>query len=278
MSLSFASVRVLLCAALFFFASVPLGAQAAAHQEIPAPSAQNPSPTSGPAPIPMEQEGHHHLVFQNAYVKVFYVEIPAHDSTLYHHHDLPYLSLPPPPPLAEAPSSTARGRAPTEHSAPSGPRVSYALGGFSHTVTNSRDVTLRNIAVELVRPQGTARNRCEQVIRDQPLGDCDGPVPWSSKEPLSRSGRHTLFETDEITVEQWDVGPDAKIAPADMRLSTLLGGMQGIVNVILNGDARPVPQAGLIWLLSGSKTALETEKDSPGHFVTIVFKDSALKQ
>src|SRR5690242_15324413 len=57
--------------------------------------AQNPGPTSQRAPISMEQEHHHHLEFENSYVRVFFVEIPAHESTLFHRHDFPYLSVPP---------------------------------------------------------------------------------------------------------------------------------------------------------------------------------------
>jgi hypothetical protein len=214
----------------------------------------------------MEEEHHHHLDFENAYIKAFYVEILPHEPTLYHRHDLPYISLPPPP-LDDAPAPPSGGPA------PSSPRVGYMAGGFSHTVTNSRDVPLRNVAIELVRPQGTLRNRCEQVIRDQPLGECQKPTLDDSLVSVA----YPLFETDEVAVEYWDIKPGEAVRAADSRLSTLVGGLDGVANVILNGDARPVPQAGLVWLLAGSKTTFETGKNSPGHFVTIVFKDSALK-
>jgi len=216
----------------------------------------------------MEEEQHHHLVFQNAYVRVFYVEIPAHESTLYHRHDLPYVSLPPPPsPDAPPPAAAPNGRP-----MPSGPRVSYALGGFSHAVNNTSDVTLRNIAIELLRPQGNARNRCARIVREQSLGDCDELITKSGLTSLSHK---TLFETDEIIAQDWEIGPDEKTWPADEKLSSLVGGMSGIVNVIVNGDAQAIPQAGLVWLLPGSKTALEAGKDTAGHFITITFKDSA---
>src|SRR5689334_22682232 len=57
--------------------------------------AQNPRQSSQRAPISMEQEHHHHLEFENSYVRVFFVEIPSHESTLFHRHDFPYLSVPP---------------------------------------------------------------------------------------------------------------------------------------------------------------------------------------
>jgi len=215
----------------------------------------------------MEEEGHHHLVMENAYIRAFFVEIPPHESTLYHRHDLPYVSLPPPP-LANGPSTPVASNA---RPSPSGPRVSYALGGFSHTVNNTAEVTLRNIAIELLRPQGPARNRCAEIVRGQPLGDCDKPA---SADPAGTS-HYALFETDEIVVEDWEIAPGATISPADAHLSTLVGGLSGIEEVTAKGDSRLAPQAGLVWLLAGSKTTLKSGP-SGGHFVTITFRDSGL--
>src|ERR1039458_375913 len=94
---------------IYFFAVVVVFAVSVAAQA-PAPSA---------IPIPMRDEGHHHLVFENSYVHVFFVEIPAHETTLLHHHDLPYISVPPGSAYAVPSPSRAAG-AP---SAPYTPRV-----------------------------------------------------------------------------------------------------------------------------------------------------------
>ncbi len=234
-------------------------------------AAQTPQPAqpSGPAEITVEEEGYHHLVFQNAYVKVLYVEIPAHESTLYHRHDLPYVSFPPPPLADASPSQSADGR-----SLPPGPRVSYAVGGFSHVMNNTSDVALRNIAIELLRPQGTVRNRCAEILRGQPLENC---VTVRTTKPESGdfvSSVKTLFETDEISVSEWEIAPGSTISPADARASMLVGGMNSIVDVTGGGDSRMVPQAGVIWLLADSKASLTSAPDASGHFTVIRFKDS----
>src|SRR5258708_19319738 len=44
-----------------------------------------------PAAVPITKESHHHLVFENSYVRVFRVSVPAHDATLLHQHDVPYV-------------------------------------------------------------------------------------------------------------------------------------------------------------------------------------------
>lgn len=204
----------------------------------------------------MEQEHHHHLVFENSYVKAYYVEIPAHDSTLYHRHDLPYVSLPLPS-AANAP--------------PGGPRVGYMAAGFSHTVSNPTGVPLRNVAIELVRPQGSARNRCAEAVRGQPLNNCDKPASPAPSLPL----HYALFETDEILVQYWELGRNSAITPADARLDILVGGLTGITEVDAASRSPLAAQAGLLWLPAGSDTIFKTGTKSGGHFVTITFKDSA---
>lgn len=216
----------------------------------------------------MEQEQHHHFVFENAYVRAFFVEIPAHDAALYHRHDLPYVNLPPPGDDSSAARRAANG------TTAAGLRVSYSAGSFSHAVSNSSDTALQNVAVELLRPQGSVRNRCMEAVRGQPLLECDKP----DSAHTDAASHYMLFETDEIAVMYSTIAPGESTRPADAKFSTLVGGFDGIVNVIANGDARPIPQAGLIWLLPGSRTSVEAGKDFAGHFVTIVFKDSALRE
>jgi hypothetical protein len=46
-----------------------------------------------PTAVPLKGEPHHHLVLENDYVRVFRVSIPAHDASLLHQHDVPYLYI-----------------------------------------------------------------------------------------------------------------------------------------------------------------------------------------
>ena len=125
--------------------------------------AQSTEQTSERASLSMEQEHHHHLEFENSYVRVFFVEIPAHESTLFHRHDFPYISVP--PTGADAAMPLPPGAA---GQAPGLPMVGYSPGNFSHTVSNSRDFPLRNVAIEFLKPQGTVRNGCVRADHDQP--------------------------------------------------------------------------------------------------------------
>lgn len=245
-------LRLVLPAALAFFSARPLLAQTPAFAQ-----------SDGRAALSMGEEQHHHLVFENAYVKVYYVEIPAHDATLPHRHDLPHLNLPPPE-VSDASASSSNGVG--------GLGVSYLPGNFSHTVTNSTDIAVRNVAVELVRPQGSVRNRCLEAVRGQALDSCDKPGA-DAAHPF----HYTLFETDEMSVQYWEIAPNATIAPADPHLSVLVAATRGITEGVAEGNERVLPQAGAVWLLGGSRAMLKAGANG-GHFIAVAFKDSAPPQ
>ena len=208
----------------------------------------------------MEEEHHHQLVFANSYVKAFYVVIPAHNSTLYHRHDLPYVSLPPPAAVGEGPQTP-------------GPRVSYMTGGFSHTVSNSSDVVLRNVAIELVGPQGIARNRCAEAVRGQPLNRCDKPTSPDS----SLLSHYTLFETDEIVVEYFAL-PANQTFTSSPHSVMLVGGLSSVMTTAPEGvraqGAFLEPRSGLVWLPAGSSESFKAAPAGVGHFIAIEFKDA----
>ena len=221
-------------------------------------------PAQEPAAIPVESESHHHVVLDNSYVRVLFVEIPAHESTLLHHHDLPYVSLPPGGADAvSVPAGARQGTAPF--------RVGYSPGGFSHAVSNSSDRTLRNVAIELVRPQGAIRNRCSEVVKGQPLEDCDMPKSGATSSP----SHYTAFETGEILVEVWDVPAGLATSPMDDPMDMLVGNLTGVSVTSTSGvDSANALRGGVLWIPAGSKPVFKSGAASGGHFVTITFKDS----
>jgi hypothetical protein len=221
------------------------------------------APEFAAAAIPMAEEHHHHLVLENSYVRAYFVEIQGHESTLLHRHDFPYVNVP--PSGVDAPTGD-----PNAGLADDGSRISYTLGGFSHVVSNPGDVVRRSIAIELIRPQGTIRNRCREVVKDQPREDCDMPPVAVSALPK----HYALFETDEILAEYWELSPNSTASLPEDRLDTLVA---GLTNVSVTADSRTdsanAPH-GILWLPAGSKPIFKTPAAS-GHFVAITFKDSS---
>jgi hypothetical protein len=225
-------------------------------------SAQTSIPSSAPA-IPMREEGHHHLIFQNSYVNVFFVEIPPHETTLPHHHDLPYISVPPGGPDAPPYDNVVTQKR---------PEVGYSAGNFSHAVTNSSDVTLRNIAVELLHPQGSFRNGCAAIMRDQLPGVCDAPGVAQDRANY----RAADFESDEIVVESWYFDRAGTAGPFDDPRDMLIAGLNGVSVSGASGlDSANALRGGILWVPAGSKPVFRTSAQHDGHFIAIIFKDSA---
>ena len=245
---------------VLFFASVFVSVLLPILAQGPAPS---PGQTSQPAPISMEQEHHHHLEFENSYVRIFFVEIPAHESTLFHRHDFPYLSVSPTGTGAAMPSPPDTAGQGTGR-----PMVGYSPGNFSHAVSNSRDVPLRNVAIELLKPQRTVRNGCVLADHDQPRQDC------YVREPRAdiHARRARLFETGEILVDAWQISPNITMPPWDDRTDILLASLSGVSVTAAGGiDSSNVLKGGLLWIPAGSKPVFKTAPASEGRFISITF-------
>jgi hypothetical protein len=221
-----------------------------------------------PAAVPLSAEPHHHLVFENAYVRAYYVDVPAHQSTLRHRHDLPYFAV-----LLSGGSAPAPAAASTPQPPADAPRAIFSPTAVSHTVPNPADTPFRNVTVELLHPQGAARNRCQEVLPNQPREQCDRPAAAK----LPPVVHYAVFETSEILVEYWDLTANVTAPPRDDRFDMLLVDLDGPV-VSAAGAASYIPaQGGVLWLPAGSRPVFRTPDDRGGHFFAITFKDSAAR-
>ena len=142
-----------------------------------------------PGPVPLKSEPHYRLVFENGYVRAWYFDIPGGTATLPHTHDVPYLSIA----LMPGDYVDAVAGQPEVHATPDDGQLSYFPGGEAHVLRTDSGGRFQDLTIELLRPQGTARNRCEKVI-DAPL-DC--PVGAAGKPVVETP----VFETDGILVQ-----------------------------------------------------------------------------
>jgi len=206
-------------------------------------------------------------VLENSYVRAYYVEVAPHESTLYHHHDLPYFGVLLTGPALNAPATSST--TPSQE-----PRVIYSPGEVSHTVNNPADVPFTNVTVALLRPQGKPRNRCREVIQGQPLEECDMPAAGQAANPK----HYAVFETGEILVEYWEVAPgvsssisvpdesDALVLALDGASVTGWGGI----------DSKNAARGGVLWIPAGFHPTIKSSSaDRPGHCFVITFKEPA---
>ena len=221
-----------------------------------------------PAAVPLSAEPHHHLVLENSYARAYYVDVAPHESTLRHRHDLPYFAV-----LLSGGGAAATAAASTPQSRADAPRAIFSPTPVSHTVPNPADTPFRNVTVELLHPQSAARNRCQEVLPNQPREQCDRPA--AAKNPTLL--HYAVFETSEILVEFWDLAANFTTPSWDDRFDMLLVDLDGPV-VSAAGAASFTPaQGGVLWLPAGSRPVFRTPAGRGGHFFAITFKDSGAR-
>jgi hypothetical protein len=95
--------------------------------------------------VEITAEPHHRLVFENAQVRVFFVDVPPHADTLMHahHHDYIYVML-----GSSEVVNEIQGKTPTPGKLTDG-QVGFAPGNFVHIVHNGAQ-PFRNLTVELL--------------------------------------------------------------------------------------------------------------------------------
>src|SRR6266852_2589784 len=124
-----------------------------------------------PTAVPLQKEPHHHLVLENEYVRVFRVSVPAHDATLLHQHDVPYLYIS----LGPADVVNAVQGRPEGRIVMADGQLGYSPGHFAHIARTDAGSTFDNVTIELLKPQGEPQNICVEV------------VPGVEKEACARS-------------------------------------------------------------------------------------------
>ncbi len=223
-----------------------------------------------PAAVPIPKEPHHHLVFENSYVRVFRVSVPAHDATLLHQHDVPYLYVA----LGPADVINAVQGKPEVRLVMADGQLGYSPGHFAHIARNESDSPFNNVTIELLHPQKGPRNICQAVIVG-PVKDCAGP-------PITRSPDFPdkglpLFETDEVFVQEVYV-------PEGPNHLDMLGGPNVLLVVLANPGlsmhpagqpSTKISAGGVLWLPAGKKCSVSARRGVPVHFLEITFREGA---
>src|SRR5258706_15310366 len=145
-------------------------------------------PTTPQGPVPLSEEPHHRLVLQNDFVRVYNVAVPELDSTFLHQHDLPYLYVV----LGMADIINAIVDKPELHQVLQDGETHYSPGHFAHIVRTDSGMPFQNVTIELVRPQGTVKNLCKEVLPGAPT-DCPEkqPAADNSKAKKNQPARAT---------------------------------------------------------------------------------------
>src|SRR6266404_6117444 len=222
--------------------------------QAPASSLPQQNLAAPPGPVPLSEEPHHRLVLQNDFTRVYNVMVPPLDATLLHQHDLPYLYVV----LGPADIINAIVGQPELHQVLQDGETHYSPGHFAHIVRTDSGMPFHNITIELVRPQGTAKNLCKDVLPGTPL-NCpeQGPTVSSSKgkkaAPQAASDDTPYFETDEVRVDLHKVSDGNDYVDAAPKVAAMLIGLTNSnLDVNLAGEHIGFLHGGdVLWLPAG---------------------------
>jgi hypothetical protein len=245
--------------------------------QAPAPDLSQQYPTAPQGPVPISDEPHHRLLLQNDFARVYNVTVAPLDSTLLHQHDLPYLYVV----LGFADIINAIVGKPELHQVLEDGEMHYSPGHFAHIVRTDSGMPFHNITVELVRPQGTAKNLCKDVLPGAPL-NCPEPATsvatskGKKATPQVASDDSPYFETDEVRVELHKVSSgDDYVDGAPQVAALLIGLTNSNLDVNLAGEHIGFLHGGdVLWLPAGQHRRIVDFLGTHSGFLLISFKDS----
>ncbi|MFY9791995.1 MAG: hypothetical protein WAJ99_12470, partial [Candidatus Sulfotelmatobacter sp.] len=99
--------------------------------------------------VEITAEAHHHLSFENQSVRVFDVEVPAHQDTLMHWHRHDYIAVN----LGDVQIINAvKDKTPVTAKLVDG-QTGFASAGFAHIARNISDQPFRNVTIEILQDE-----------------------------------------------------------------------------------------------------------------------------
>jgi hypothetical protein len=161
-----------------------------------------------PGAVLAKREPHHHVVYEDATLRVLRVRVPAHDTTLLHEHDPDYFWI------ALGPSTVVNAKLGAPDATISSADLSfhYTFGKFAHIARNPGLIPFDNITVELLERQTGVRNLCELAIAEKPL-DCPRPSA-RTKVFFSGAPEHPALTTAQTRVSLMTIAPGSTVRPA----------------------------------------------------------------
>ncbi len=182
--------------------------------------------------VEITAEPHHHPALQNAYVRVFKVEVPPNDSTLIHWHRHDYLFV-----IignSEVENDVA-GKPPVTLKLQDG-EVNFTAGNFAHAARNLALTPFRNVTIELKN---------------------NSSAKWDEErglQVLQNGTQHVLFVKDGARVSDIELqpagvlpkhthtGPHLVVAVTDLDLRNAPAGKRAETIQLKAGDVAWVPK------------------------------------
>ena len=227
-------------------------------------SAQNVITVAALPGVPIAQEPHHHLVFQNSFVNVYEIEVAPGDATLMHQHYYDNLFVV----FGDADLTNAvAGQKPTKLSL-SDLGIHFAREPYAHIIANKGKLPFRNITVELLQTQGELKNFYSSINDALDTAPPDGGGIRQAR----------VLETDEVQVV-------AVAVPSSTAWSPPHDGHDRLVVMLdkINDGSEPTeknspfPAGMLAWFPADTDLSVPNESDQQMKLMILEFKDTPPK-
>jgi len=209
--------------------------------------------------VEITSEPHHHLALENAYVRVFQVEVAPHSATLmhWHRHDYMFVSL-----GASEVENDVAGKSPVTLKLQDG-EARFTSATFAHIAKNLAGTPFRNVTIEFLQ---------DEKARNSP------PAKWDQERGLNVLNGGTqdiLFVKDGARVAETELQP-AGVFPRHHHAGPHL--LVAITDLDLRSDddakgSSPVQlKSGEVrWVPGGSTHTLTNVGKSTAKLVTVEF-------
>ena len=204
-------------------------------------------------------EPHHHPALENAYVRVFNVEVAPHEATLMHahHHDYIFVTL-----GASEIENDVEGKPPVTLKLQDG-EVRFVAGNFAHLARNLADTPFRNVTIELLQ---------DEAARKTP------PPAWDDERGLhlfTGGTQDIMFVKDGVRVSEIELqpgatipshhhsGPHLVVAVTDLDIRSDVEGKGPMPGHLKSGEVK--------WLPGGYTHTLTNTGKQEAKFVTLEF-------
>jgi quercetin dioxygenase-like cupin family protein len=208
--------------------------------------------------VEITAEPHHHLVLENASIRVFNVDIPPHAESLmhWHRHDYIYVMLGPTEVV-----NAIQGKDPVTVKLVDG-ETRFSPGPFAHIARNISDQPFRNLTIEIL---DDTRLRQSTAKWDEDRG----------LDILQGGTRQVLFVKDGIRATEFELqpggvvpthhhsGPHLLVAVSDLEIRSDVEGQGPMPGHFKSGDAK--------WLPGGYSHSITNVGAHPAKFVTLEF-------
>jgi quercetin dioxygenase-like cupin family protein len=210
--------------------------------------------------VEITAEPHHHAALENAYVRVFKVEVAPHQATLMHRHrhDYVFVSLG----ASEVENDVAR-KPPVTLKLQDG-ETRFTPGNFAHVAKNLADTPFRNVTIEFLQDE-----RAHQTP----------PPKWDEErglQVLQGGTKDIMFVQDGVRVSEFDLqpggvipkhhhaGPHLVVAVTDLGLRSDVEGKPATLRVLKAGD--------IAWIEGGYTHTVTNVGQQPAKFVALEFQ------